>query len=88
MKSQIFDRNQKISWHPKLCLVFKCFVLGIVTDGAAVRVRGGPDETAQDHVSGGDREAGGCAEEPGSGREVGSMGEESLSCPFCSPSPC
>lgn len=48
-------------------------MLGLVTDGAAIRLRGRPDKTAQNDVSGGDREAGGYAEEPGSRREVGNM---------------
>lgn len=50
-----------------------CFMLGIVTDHAAIHLRGRPGQTAQNHVPGGDWEAGGRPEESDSRWEVGIM---------------
>lgn len=74
MQYPIFARKKKkVSWPPKNCLIFKCFVLGIITDSTAIRLWGRSNKTAQNHVSRGNWEAGSCAEEPSSGREVGNM---------------
>lgn len=48
-------------------------MLGIVTDRAAIHLRGRPGQTAQNHVPGGDWEAGSHTEESDSRWEVGIM---------------
>lgn len=66
----VFDRGKKIILYPKSCLILKCFVLGIVTDRAAIHLRGRPGQTAQNYVPRGDWEAGSHTEESDSGWEV------------------
>lgn len=78
MKQLIFDRKKKITWYPKSCLILKCFVLGIVPDRAAIHLRGRPGQTAQNHVPGGDWEAGSHTEESDSGWEASTSQDEVL----------
>lgn len=48
-------------------------MLGIITDRAEIHLRGRPGQTAQNHVPGGDWEAGSLTEESDSRWEVGIM---------------